>query len=142
MLKSTVFHTIKFTVTGVFFSSFFISIQLVHYIKPLSHKKPRKTTLVFNQMSGFELAVHNLQFMKHFGSLQMSFCIFLKNCESLKLDALWILRVIHLTSYIVSYFKPIKYPLLNNNVISQRFTVHINFKLHTSLLSSYYFVMI
>ena len=29
-----------------------------------------------NFMSGFELAIHNLQFAKRFGSLQMSFCIF------------------------------------------------------------------
>ena len=41
----------KFTVTGVFFSSFFISMQLVHYIKPLSHIKLHKTIPVFDQMS-------------------------------------------------------------------------------------------
>ena len=83
----------------------------------------------------FELAVRNLQFAKYFGSLRMSFCIFSKNCESLKSDTSWIFRVIHWTSYIRSYFKPNKYPLLNNNVISQRFIVHINFKLHTSFIS-------
>ena len=66
-----------------------------------------------------KLAIHNSQFPKLFGSLWMSLCIFSKNCESLKSDTLWISRVIHWTSYIVSYFKPIKYPLLNNNVISQ-----------------------
>ena len=37
--------------------------------------------------SGFELAVGNLQIAKHFGSLRLSFCIFSKNCESLKSDA-------------------------------------------------------
>ena len=78
--------------------------------------------------AGFELTVHNLQFAKHFGSLQMSFCIFSKNFESLKSDALWIFRLIHWNSYILSYLKPIKYPLLNNSVISQRFVVYINLK--------------
>ena len=34
--------------------------------------------------TGFELADRNSQFAKHFGSLQMSFCIFSKNCELLK----------------------------------------------------------
>ena len=33
-------------------------------------------TLFLVNNPGFELAVHNLQFAKHFGSLQMSFCIF------------------------------------------------------------------
>ena len=92
--------------------------------------------------SGFKLAVRNLQFAKCFGSLRMSFCIFSKNCELLKSDTSWIFRVIHWTSYIVSYFKPIKYPLLNNNMISQKFRVHINFKLHTSFFSNYRFVTI
>ena len=36
--------------------------------------------------AGFELAVRNLQFAKHFGSLRMNFCIFSKNCELLKSD--------------------------------------------------------
>ena len=71
----------------------------------------------------FKLAVRNSQFAKHFGSLQMNFCIFSKNCESLKSDTSWIFRVIHWTSYIRSYFKPNKYSLLNNNVISQRFII-------------------
>ena len=35
---------------------------------------------------GFELVVRNSQFAKRFGSLQMSFCIFTENCESLKSD--------------------------------------------------------
>ena len=60
--------------------------------------------------SGFELADHNSQFAKRFGSLRMNFCIFSKNCESLKSDTLWIFTLIHCTCYIVSYFKPIKYP--------------------------------
>ena len=51
---------------------------------------------------------------------------FSKICESLKSDISWIFRVIQWTNYIVSYFKPIKYPLLNNNMISQRFIVHIS----------------
>ena len=34
--------------------------------------------------------------------------------------------LIHWSSYIVSYSNPIKYPILNNNVISRRFIVHIN----------------
>ena len=45
------------------------------------------------------------------------FCIFYKYCESLKSDSLWIFRVTHWTYYIVGHFKPIKYPLLNNNII-------------------------
>ena len=61
--------------------------------------------------------------------------LFSKNCESRKSDTSWIFRVIHWTSYIGSYFKPNKYPMLNNNVISQRFIVHINFKSHTSFFS-------
>ena len=91
--------------------------------------------------AGFKLAGRNSQFVKGFGSLQMNFCIFSKNCESLKSDTSYI-WVIHWTSYIVSYFKPIKYPLLNNNLISQKFIVHINFKLHTSFFCNYHFVMI
>ena len=63
-----------------------------------------------NDNTGFELAIHNLQFAKHFSSLRMSFCSFSKNCESLKSDTSQIFRVIHWTAYIVSYFKPIKYP--------------------------------
>ena len=61
-----------------------------------------------NLIPRFELAVHNSQFAKRFGSLQMSFCIFLKNCESLKWNTSRIFRVIHWTIYIVSYFMPIK----------------------------------
>ena len=60
---------------------------------------------------------------------------FLKKLPLLKSDTSWIFRVTHWTSYIQSYFNPNKYPLLNNNVISQRFIVHINFKLHTSFIS-------
>ena len=40
----------------------------------------------------FELAVCNSQFAKHFGSLQMSFCIFSKSCKSLKSDTSWMYR--------------------------------------------------
>ena len=67
------------------------------------------------------LAVRNSQFAKSFSSLQKSFCIFSKNCEPLKSDTSWIFSVIHWTSYIVSYFKPFKYSLMNSNVISQSF---------------------
>ena len=42
----------------------------------------------------------------------------------------------------VNDFKPIKYPLLNDNVISERFIVHINFELYTSFFSNYHFVVI
>ena len=42
----------------------------------------------------------------------------------------------------VNDFKPIKYPLLNDNVISERFIVHINFELYTSFFSKYHFVVI
>ena len=35
-------------------------------------------------LSEFELAFGNSQFAKRFGSLQMQFCVFSKNCESLK----------------------------------------------------------
>ena len=63
-------------------------------------------------ISGFKVAVLNSQFVKCFGSLQMGFCISSKNCKSLKSDTSWILRVIYWTRYIVNYFKPIKYPLI------------------------------
>ena len=77
-----------------------------------------------------------------FWQFQMSFCILSKNCKSLKSDTSRIFEVIHWTSYIVSYFRAIKNPLLNNNMISQRFIVHINFKLHTSFFSNYHFVTV
>ena len=51
---------------------------------------------------GFELAVHNSQFAKHFDSVRMSFCVFSTNCELLKSDASWIFRIIHWTSYMIS----------------------------------------
>ena len=106
-----------------------------HY--PLFFSEPliKLKFFILSPIPGFELAIRNSQFAKHFGSLRMSFCIFSKNCESLKSDTSWIFRVIHWTSYIGSYFKPNKYPMLNNNVISQRFIVHINFKSHTSFFS-------
>ena len=92
--------------------------------------------------AGFELACSQFTICEAFWQFPMSFCIFSKNCESLKSDTSWIFRVIHWTSYIVSYFKPIKYPLLNNNLISQKFIVHINFKLHASFFSNYHFITI
>ena len=75
------------------------------------------------------------EFAKYIGSLRMSFYIFSVNCVSLKSDISRIFRVNHRTSYIGSYFKPNKYPMFNNNVISQRFIVHINFKSHSSFFS-------
>ena len=39
---------------------------------------------MFSGVSGFELAARNSQFAKRFGSLQMRFCIFPKNSQSLK----------------------------------------------------------
>ena len=42
--------------------------------------------LVVSCFTGFELAVRNSQFAKHFGGLRMSFCIFSKDCKSLKSD--------------------------------------------------------
>ena len=89
------------------------------------------------ELTGFELAICNSRSV--FGSLRMSFCIFSKNCESLKSDTLWIFRLIHWNSYILSYFKPIKYPPVEQ--FSQRFIVYINFRIHT-FFSSYHFVTI
>ena len=40
--------------------------------------------MVNNLLKGFELAVHNLQFVMRFGSLRMNFYIFSENCELLK----------------------------------------------------------
>ena len=120
------------------------AISSTYFCLPLNLKPEFKilNRTFWKTNSGFKLAICNLQFAKHFGSLQMSFCIFSKNCESLKSDTSWIFRVIHWTSYIVNYFKPIKCPLLNNNVISQKFIVDISFKLHTSFFSNYHFVTI
>ena len=42
--------------------------------------------LVVSCFTGFELAIRNSQFAKHFGGLRMSFCIFSKDCKSLKSD--------------------------------------------------------
>ena len=70
------------------------------------------------------------------------FSHFSKNCELLKSDTPWIFRVINWTSYIVSYFKPTKYHLLNNKVISHRFILHIYFELHSGFLCNYHFVTI
>ena len=49
----------------------------------LIFKKNKKPLNLF--LSGFEVAVCSSQFAKRFGNLRMSFCIFSKNCESLKL---------------------------------------------------------
>ena len=87
-------------------------------------------------LTGFKLAVRNSQFAKCSDSLQMSFCIFHKKLRIAKIR-----YFINWVSHWTSYFKLIKYPLLNN-VISQKFIVHINFKLHTSFFSNYHFVTI
>ena len=41
-------------------------------------------TIPRSYKAGFELAVRNSQFVKHFSSLRMNFSIFLKNCKMLK----------------------------------------------------------
>ena len=83
---------------------------------------------------------------KAFLQFEMKFLHFCKNCESLKLDSSWMFIefhwVTHWSSCLVSYFKALKCPLLNDNIISQRFIVHINFKLHTSFHSNYHSVAI
>ena len=88
--------------------------------------------------------ISHLQFAICDAFLQFAneFLHFSKNCESLKSDTSWIFRVIHWTSYIVSYFRPTKYHLLNNKVISHRFIGYIYFKLHTSFLRNYHSVTI
>ena len=47
------------------------------------------TQMIYEKLTiytGFELPDRNSQFAKHFGSLQMNFRNFSKNCESLKSD--------------------------------------------------------
>ena len=90
---------------------------------------------IYHKYTGIKLVICNLQFGNRFGSLRISFCIFSKNCELLKADMSWVFRVIHWTSYIVSYFKSSKYSVLNNNLASQRFMVRINFKLIRTFFS-------
>ena len=80
--------------------------------------------------SGLKWAVCNSQFVKCFGSLQMSFCIFSKTSESLKSYIFHELLVIHWTSYIVNYLQPIKYPQLNNNIVVVLLSSH--FSSHTT----------
>ena len=41
---------------------------------------------IYLNNTGFELAIRNWQFVKHFGNLRMKFCIFSKNYKSLKSD--------------------------------------------------------
>ena len=115
-----------------------------YFSKPVRYcvRKILKFCWHLQNLSGFKFIICNSQLVKRFGSLQMSFCILSKNCKSLKSDTSRIFEVIHWTSYIVSYFWAIKNPLLNNNMISQRFIVHINFKLHTSFFSNYHFVTV
>ena len=72
---------------------------------------------IFSHITRFELAVRNSQLRSVF-------------------------RVVNWLSHIVSYFEPTKYPLMNDNMISQRFIVHINSKLYASFFSNYHFVMI
>ena len=77
-----------------------------------------------------------------FWQFDNDFLHFSKNCESLNSDTSWIFRFIHCTSYKVSSFKPTKYHLLNNKMISHKFVVHSYFKLHTSFFWNYHFVTI
>ena len=48
--------------------------------------KNNRVKLNFDKKSGFELAICNSNFAKRFGSFWIGFCIFPKNCESLKSD--------------------------------------------------------
>ena len=75
--------------------------------------------------TGFELAVCICNLRSTLTVCEWAFAFFSKNCKSRKSNTSWIFRVIHWTSYIESYFKSNKYTLLNNNVISQRFIIHI-----------------
>ena len=104
------------------------AISSTYFCLPLNLKPEFKilNRTFWNTNSGFKLAICNLQFAKHFGSLQMSFCIFSKNCESLKSDTSWIFRVIHWTSSIGNHFKPIKYSLLSNKRDSQYILLQIS----------------
>ena len=130
-LKSNPVRSLKDkSVAKVFMTAF-------HKVKPF--------VLCFNQnwvIKRVRISCSQIKFAKRFSSLPMSFCIFPKNCKSLTSDTSLIFRVIYWTRYIVNYFKPIKYPQLNNNVILQRFIVHNNFNLHNSFFSKYHFVTI
>ena len=54
-------------------------------LKRLNYLQRKQTWCISHHgVAGFKLAICNMQFAKHFGSLQMSFCIFSKNCKSLK----------------------------------------------------------
>ena len=56
-------------------------------LKRLNYLQRKQTWCISHHgVPGFKLAIRNMQFAKHFGSLQMSFCIFSKNCKSLKSD--------------------------------------------------------
>ena len=56
-------------------------------LKRLNYLQRKQTWCISHHgVAGFKLAIRNMQFAKHFGSLQMSFCIFSKNCKSLKSD--------------------------------------------------------
>ena len=48
--------------------------------------KNNRVKLNFDKKSGFELAICNSNFAKRLGSFWIRFCIFPKNCESLKSD--------------------------------------------------------
>ena len=76
---------------------------------------------------GFGLAIRNLQSAKHFGSLQMSFLQFFKKLWINKIKYFMNFQSCSWTSYIVSYFKPIKYLLFNNNVLVNSISFHFNF---------------
>ena len=92
-------------------------------------------TIPRSYKAGFELAVRNSQFVKHFSSLRMNFSIFLKNCKMLKSNTYEFLELFIELAIHKVILSLINTPLLNNNVISQRFIVHINLKLHTSFIS-------
>ena len=69
------------------FSKKYKSIKAIYiYTSERSCYTLSENGFVYCAMTGFELAVCNSQFAKRFGSLEMSFCIFSKNWESLKSD--------------------------------------------------------
>ena len=95
-----------FTVTweSFFFFKKTLFCKIVHacgiwLIFPLYHDLFLFFMFIYYLSTGFELAVRNSRFAKRFGSLRICFCIFSKDCESLKSDTSWIFRVIHWTSY-------------------------------------------
>ena len=57
-------------------------------VRDPSREVTHLSMVIWNRKTMFELAICNLQFARHFGSLQMSFCIVSKTCELLKSNLL------------------------------------------------------